>query len=413
MTRYISPILACVLACIGASAVFGSTFFSEVLNREVPVRVVMPDRSVDGARDLVVVLKGLAAPRVGDVPDATLIDEFTNAGLAVLVVDYGGATKAASPWINADLLRLRGNVSELTVPHLVALDRVYVLPAGYRLARDIEFYRDDQKTYRLDVRYPAFAPGSKATKAPLIIQIPHNNDARMNMNSIVKYRDSLLEGLMTCGYAVAVVDHPVAPPYEGIDAMPDSMYKLKSAVRTLRAQALHFGYDPSKIGVLGFSRGSGMAGLLAATGAVAALEGEGLYPEQSSAVQAVLCQAGRFDHRSLLEDGFNPKKFDEYIAHFGDPVEQADRWDAPSAARWITADDPPFFLIVGGADSYRVPQVHRLHEALLSEGAEHPYIVEEGRAHQVTEKPENIAAIRLFFDQELKGEDSSSLPVGE
>ena len=379
-------------------------FFSEALDREMSVQVVMPAGTADTTRDLVIYLKGLAEPRVGQVPDATLIDEFTNAGLGVLALDYRGAAKAASPWINADLLNLRREVSTLAAPHPIALDRVYVLPAGYRLARDIEFYRDDQKSYRLDVRYPAFTPSNKPQKVPLIIQIPHNNDARMNMNSIVKYRDSLLEGLMTCGYAVAVVDHPVAPPYDGIDAMPDAMYKLKSAVRTLRAQAPRFGYDPSKIGVLGFSRGSGMAGLLASTGTVAALEGDGLHPEQSSAIQAVLCQAGRFDHRTLMEDGFNPKKLDKYIAHFGDPAQQPNRWDAPSAARWITADDPPFFLIVGGADSYRVSQVRKLHEALLAVGAEHAYIIEEGREHRVTENPENTAAIRLFFDRELKGE---------
>lgn len=30
-------------------------------------------------------------------------------------------------------------------------------------------------------------------------------------------------------------------------------------------------------------------------------------------------------------------------------------------------------------------------------GAEHPYVIEEGRSHQVTEKPENIAANRALF----------------
>jgi len=373
------------------------------LEREIAVEAVMPSGPNETARDIVIYLKGLAAPRAGHVPDTTLIGELARAGMGVLVVDYDGATNATSPWINADLLELRRQVSTLAAPHLVNSDRVYVLPAGYRLARDIEFYRDAQKTYRMDVRYPALDPTADSAKTPLIIQIPHNNDARMNMDSIVKYRDSLLEGLMTCGYAVAVVDHPVPPPYSGIDPMPDSLYKLKSAVRTLRAQAPRFGYDPSKIGVLGFSRGSGMAGLLAATGTATSLEGDGLHPEQSSAIQAVLCQAGRFDHRTLMEDGFSQKKFDQYIAHFGDPVLNADRWDAPSAVRWITAEAPPFFLIVGGDDSYRVPQVRKLHEALQAVGAEHPYIIEEGRSHLVTENPEYIAAIRAFFDRTLKG----------
>lgn len=405
MTRYAPYIWTGLLIGLITSPCFGATFYSETLERETPVEAVMPDKLNETACDIVIYLKGLAEPRVGQVSDITIIGELTQAGIGVLVVDYGGAANATSPWINADLLNLRRQASTLAAPHLINPDRVYVLPSGYRLARDIEFYRDDEKTYRLDVRYPALDQTADTEKAPLIIQIPHNNDARMNMNSIVKFRDSLLEGLMTCGYAVAVVAHPVAPPYSGIDAMPDAMYKLKSAVRTLRAQAPLFGYDPSKIGVLGFSRGSGMAGLLAATGTDTELEGDGLHLEQSSAIQAVLCQAGRFDHRTLMEDGFSPKKFDQYIAHFGDPVLNADRWDAPSAVRWITPNVPPFFLIVGADDSYRVPQVRKLHEALLAVGAEHPYIIEEGRSHQVTENPKNIAAILKFFDRALKGEN--------
>ena len=405
MTRYASLIWTILLISGITSPNFGATFYSETVEREIPVDIVMPSVPKETASDIVIYLKGLAEPRGGQVPDATLIGELTRAGMGVIVVDYEGAANAISPWINSDLLNLRQNVSELTVPHLINSDRVYILPAGYRLARDIEFYRDDRKTYRMDVRYPALKQAADTAKVPLIIQIPHNNDARMNMNSIVKFRDSLLEGLMTCGYAVAVVAHPVAPPYNGIDAMPDAIYKLKSAVRTLRAESPRYGYDPSKIGVLGFSRGSGMAGLLAATGTAADLEGDGLHPEQSSAIQAVLCQAGRFDHRTLLEDGFSPKKFDQYIAHFGDPILSADRWDAPSTVNWITDKAPPFFLIVGGDDSYRVPQLRKLHEALLAVGAKHPYIIEEGQSHQVTEDPRNIAAIRTFFDRVLKGEN--------
>jgi acetyl esterase/lipase len=394
------------LACGFALEGLGATFESATLGRGLAVEVVAP-RVASGAEayDTVIYLKGLAGPRLGDVDDVTLIGEMAGAGLLVLVVDYEGDSKAAAPGINQDLLKLRSEVEALAGNHQVNLDRVFVLPAGYRLARDIEFYRDEQKTYRADVRYPA-----GGASVPLIVQIPHNNDARMNMQSIVKYRDSMLEGLMVRGYAVAVVDHPVAPPYRGIDAAPETMHKMKAAVRTLRAGADQFGYNGSKIGVLGFSRGSGVAGLLAATGGEQSLEGAGPHRDQSSEVQAVLCQAGRFDHRTLMEDGFSAKTFANYVAHFGDPVKDAKRWDAASAARWITADDPPFFLEVGGADSYRVGQVRKLHEALLAigvaggGGAEHPYVVEPGRGHRVTEKLETLEAIGAFFDRVLKGE---------
>ncbi|MHC4993896.1 MAG: hypothetical protein ACYTGQ_02485 [Planctomycetota bacterium] len=398
-SQSISVLILWVLLLDSAPA-WGGTFESAALGRGLSVEVVAPAaRSGDAALETVIYLKGLAGPRLGEVDDASLIAEMTSAGLLALVVDYEGDARAAAPGINRDLLKLRSEVEALTGEHAVDLDRVFVLPAGYRLARDIAFYRDDQKVYRADVRYPA-----GGASVPLIVQVPHNNDARMNMQSIVRYRDSMLEGLMVRGYAVAVVDHPVAPPYRGVDAAPETMHKMKAAVRTLRSNAGRYGYDGSKIGVLGFSRGSGVAGLLAATGGVEALEGDGPHRDASSRVQAALCQAGRFDHRTLMEDGFSDKTFARYVTHFGDPVRDAARWDAASAARWITPDDPPFFLEVGGADSYRVPQVRKLHEALLTVGAEHPYVIEPGRGHRVTENPETLEAIGAFFDRVLKDE---------
>ncbi|MGY8769263.1 MAG: hypothetical protein ACKVH8_12670 [Pirellulales bacterium] len=112
-----------------------------------------------------------------------------------------------------------------------------------------------------------------------------------------------------------------------------------------------------------------------------------------------------------MEDGIKEKTFAKYMAYFGDPITNANRWDAASAARWITPDDPPFFLIVGGADTYRVPQVRKLHESLLAIGADHPYIIEAGRKHLVTENREHITAIQTFFDRVLKNANLNDAPL--
>jgi hypothetical protein len=108
----------------------------------------------------------------------------------------------------------------------------------------------------------------------------------------------MLEGAATEGFAVAMADHPVAAPYEGLDAMPDCALRIKAAVRTLRAEGGALGLSGSIVPV-GFSRGSGMALMLVTTAGLEKFEGLGENPGVSSDVQGAVVLSGRFTYLDL------------------------------------------------------------------------------------------------------------------
>ena len=121
------------------------------------------------------------------------------------------------------------------------------------------------------------------------MEITCDNVNRMGMYSLLFCHDTLTDGGMAAGFAVAMIDHPVPPPYKGIDdPMPQVIYRLKAAVRTLRSMDAELDMN-GKIGAIGFSRGGPMAAFLAVTGNHPELEGDGPHKDISSAVQ---CRTG-------------------------------------------------------------------------------------------------------------------------
>ena len=83
----------------------------------------------------------------------------------------------------------------------------------------------------------------------MLMEITCDNVNRMGSGSLLFCRDTLLEGGAIAGFAVAMVDHPVPPPYKGIDdPMPQCIHRMKAAVRTLRAQGLRIPADVSVVG---------------------------------------------------------------------------------------------------------------------------------------------------------------------
>src|SRR6185312_10776297 len=91
----------------------------------------------------------------------------------------------------------------------------------------------------------------------------------------------------------------VAAPYKGFDPMPDCAWKIKAAVRTLRAESAELGLN-GRIVPAGFSRGSGMALMLATTNGRPEFENHGDHPELDSSVQGGVILSGRFTYLDLL-----------------------------------------------------------------------------------------------------------------
>ena len=248
---------------------------------------------------VVVYLKNLAAPRVGMESDEPLIRDLRNAGNLVVTLDYTHQTNARVPFINRDLGKLRDDFRAKKILPQYKLDdaHIFIVPEGCRLKRDVLYDSDTNRPLSLDIIYPS------QPKQPVgaLIEFSCDNVNRMGNTSLSICSDTILDAEVTEGFAVAMADHPVAPPYKGLDAMPICALKIKAAVRTLRAEGAKLGLN-GKIAPVGFSRGSGMALMLVTTEGMKEFENHGENPGVSSAVQGAIVMSGRFTYLDLLPD---------------------------------------------------------------------------------------------------------------
>jgi acetyl esterase/lipase len=226
----------------------------------------------------------------------------------------------------------------------------------------------------------------------------------MGTGSLVFCHDTLLEGGTFAGFAVAMADHPVRPPYKGIDdPMPEIVYRLKAAVRTLRAAGKDVGLN-GRIGVIGFSRGSNMAALLATTGGMDELEGDpGPHAGVSSRVQAAMAHGARFDYTRLRADDPMLARFEKA---WGSRDANAERWFAHGAVHYLKkgTDVAPMYLNTSNAESPEFREgLEVLAERLRAAGVEHVFRNDsDGRGHRVSTDPKTLAEVYAFFDKYLR-----------
>ena len=146
------------------------------------------------------------------------------------------------------------------------------------------------------------------------------------------------------GFVAVAPDHRLAPEH----VFPAQLDDVAAATRWLRSQAVRFGIDPSRVGAFGYSSGGHLAALL------------GTRPPAGARLQAVAVGgaisdieaiAGRFVVKDLIGSGGRAAL------------------NAASPLRFVTADDPPFFVHHGRLDFLVRPRHARaLHERLSREG---------------------------------------------
>jgi pimeloyl-ACP methyl ester carboxylesterase len=275
----------------------------------------------------------------------------------------------------AEILKLRDDAKAANP------DRFFILPKGYCLKENVEFARDGDRVLAMDIIYPS-AP---AKPVPMLMEITCDNVNRMGSSSLLFCHDTLLEGGAFAGFAVAMVDHPVRPPYKGIDdPMPESLERMQSAVKKLRELSKQLGTS-EKIGAIGFSRGGPFAAMLAARGDV----------------NAALIHGNRYDYLDLIDNDPMLARFEKA---WGKRDDNRERWAIHGATHYLTEKASPMFLNTSDAESpeYR-HGLERFHETLTAHHVEHVYqIDQDGRGHRVTTDPETLKKIYDFFHEHLK-----------
>ena len=357
-----------------------------------------PGAQTNSTLPVVFYLKNLSAPRVGTESDDSILRDLRAEGFLVATLDFAKNPKARVPFLNRDLGKLRDDVRAKKILAQYKLDdaHIFIVPEGCRLKRDVVFFKDDTRTLAMDIVYPS----KPAQSVGALIEFSCDNQNRFGNTSLSICSDTILDAFATEGFAVAMADHPVAAPYKGLDPMPDCGWKIKAAVRTLRAEGARLGLN-GKIVPVGFSRGSGMALMLVTTTKLAEFDGHGENQGLSSEVQGAVVMSGRFTYLNLLPDD---KMLPRYAKVWGEREASLDVWRRHGALNYLTNTATPLFLTINCSESPdALHQMKILRERLAELGSDEIFQLDrEPRGHKVTLDPEILAAMDAYLKWQLR-----------
>jgi len=205
---------------------------------------------------------------------------------------------------------------------------------------NLEYARYGERAMQLDL----WRPKSAAQPLPAIVCIHGGGWFQGERGSMA----NLAQALAAKGYVTVTISYRLS----GEAKFPAAIQDCKAAVRFLRANAAKFGINSDAIGVTGLSAGGHLAALLATSGGVKELEGEGGNAEQSSAVQACLAMGAQSDLESerirvLASAPNNP----HYRPFLGGTMEEIPQTYALASPRHhLDKSDPPLLFMSGELD---------------------------------------------------------------
>lgn len=391
-----------MVATLPARLVAGSTWRNSA-GAELPIEILEPEPATGPRPPVAVYLTGLAAPRHGTEDDATLVDELRRRGHLVVHVDFLHRPDSRVPALHRDLAKLRDDIHERSLLGDRTIDggRVYLVPEGCRLVRDVLYFADATRPLALDIIHPA----KPRARVGAVLEFSCDNRDRFGNGSLSMCSDTILDGAATEGLIVAMADHPVAPPYKGLDAMPACAQRIKAAVRTLRARMRDLGGNGAIVPV-GFSRGSGMALMLVTTAGRREFEGHGEYPDVSSVVQGAVVMSGRFTYLDLLPDD---PMIPRYTTAWGPPEAALGTWREHGALDYLAAPTLPLFLTINTSESPdALHQMNVLRARLATLHSPFLDVPEtEPRGHKVALDPTVLGAMHAYLKERL-----ASAPAG-
>jgi hypothetical protein len=373
-------------------------WLSPVTGKSLSMKVLEP-RNFQGSQPslLIVYLENLVAPRVGTDSDDSIIRDFLDKGYVVVTLDYDHNPKACVPFINADIFEIRKELHGKQFFPGMNIDpsHIFIVPSGCRLLSDVTFYKDAGRTLAMDIIYPS----NPTRSVGAIIEFSCDNLNRMGNASLVICSDTMLEGEATEGFAVAMADHPVPAPYKGLDPMPDCAWKIKAAVRTLRAEGTKLGFN-GKIAPVGFSRGSGMALMLATTTGMQEFEDHGENTNANSDIQGAIVMSGRFTYLDLLP---NDHMIPRYNKAWGDRTNHLEFWRREGAMDYLDRPTVPLFLTINCSEQPdALYQMTVLRQHLAEVGNDEIFMMDpQARGHKVTLVPEILKAMNDYLKWRL------------
>lgn len=208
--------------------------------------------------------------------------------------------------------------------------------------------------------------------------------------------DRIGPALTARGDVVVSVDYRLGPD----NLWPDQIIDVKCAVRYLRANARALHVDPDRIGVWGQSAGGQLAGLLGTAGPTAGWD-VGVYPKQSSRVEAVVDLSGPSDIIGMSTSGASGFVKDTFVKLLGPLAAAAVPGVLTDAGpvHYVAPGDPPFLIVHGDADAIVFPsQSEELARALKGAGDSVQLVVVHGGGHALNQPGESPDQSQIVAD---------------
>lgn len=405
-----------------------------------------PQKDYKGKSMTVVYLENLGFGKIGQYSNADNVSWLLAQGYRVIELDYANhSSMAVSLNINRDIIAINNALESGSFCGLNDCSnyRSYILFEGYRIARDVAYFKDDPTVYNypdgytegdslyMDIIYPA----NPREPVPVVLSFSYSNsyatydkntgeltDANKHMRLFLPYTlgafdDSFLEGAPARGIAWAMADHPKYCPwgsgkpvggandtYKSYQTNPDAAQKVKSAVRTLRAKSQELGLS-GKIGIYGFSRGSDAGAMAVGDRSVPEFENAGLHIGLSDDVQAAALGPGVFDFTQIYnttDDG--DKNLETRCPWAWGPLkDNYELWEKMGAAYLVQSGlSAPVLFFYNTTDShYYLDQIQKFKEKLEEWAIPPVSLVDYGSGHSVPKDSASLKKLYDFFDQYL------------
>jgi len=221
------------------------------------------------------------------------------------------------------------------------------------------------------------------------------------------------EYLAENGFAAALIAYRGQPEHTYQVTIAD----IKAAVRFVRKISSKYGINPNRIGAMGRSAGATLAALLAVTGGIVELEGDGGHSQFSSRIQAAVGISGVYDFVARFtvkeQTSIQPKlemKLKSNSEWIGVPFSPAnEHWLRASPINHIDSKDPPILLIHSKNDQ-TVPwmQSRNMHKAMMRVGIKSEIELCKTGGHA---GPPNAKELMVVFFRKVLVEQDS--PVDE
>jgi pectinesterase len=260
---------------------------------------------------------------------------------------------------------------------------------------NLTYAKYDERELQLDL----YRPKKQSGRLPGVVCIHGGGWANGNR----KGHGTLAKAIAARGFVAVTISYRLS----GEAPFPAAIHDCKAAVRWLRANADKYGVDADHIAATGLSAGGHLVALLATSGGVKELEGDGGNASFSSAIQAAAPMGAQTDFGSERTRDISKTERGKIWRAFlgGSQEEQPETYHLASPLTHLDSTDPPLALITGENDdpSTRAAMFREAAEKLgvacgltVVPGAPHPFL-----GKQVWFDTAVTSAVKLF-QAELK-----------